>query len=231
MRIWAKHIAIALVFLLLGGAIAVFTAKKMGETKMFRQVGVNVQPIKVAMPHESERIERGRYLFNTRGCAECHGPTGGGKEIVNEGGMLVVSPNITSGEGSAITGFKPVDWVRVLRHGVKRNDKVVMIMPSEDYKQFSNEDLGDLVGYAMQLPPVSGKAAIIALPVPVLALYGIGAIEDAYEKIDHKKPPPAATAPSAAPAYGSYLARACIGMYKPCQRAVLAGASEGGAAR
>lgn len=213
MYTWAKRAGFTLLFLILLGTAAVLVAKKMGESKIQRQVGVNVMPIRVALPHESDKIERGRYLFSTRGCAECHGATGGGKEVVNDGGMLVVSPNITSGAGSATIGFRPADWVRVLRHGVKRNDKVVMIMPSEDYNQLTDDDLGALIGYAMQLPPVSGKSAIIELPVPVLALYGVGAIQDAYEKIDHKKKPPAPIAPSVTPAYGAYLANACIGCH------------------
>jgi mono/diheme cytochrome c family protein len=213
MNIWARRAGVAAVIVVLIGTIAVLAAKKMGENKMQRQVGVNVKPVRVAMPHDTEWLERGRYLFMTRGCAECHGATGGGKEVVNDGGMLVVAPNITLGDGSAVKGFRPVDWVRVLRHGVKRNDKVVMIMPSEDYNQLTDEDMGALVGYAMALPPVSGKSTIIELPLPVLALYGVGAIQDAYEKIDHKKPAPPPIKPSVTPAYGAYLANACIGCH------------------
>lgn len=213
MNIWARRIGIAATIIVLLGIAAVLTAKKMGENKMQRQVGVNVKPVPVALPHQAEWIERGRYLFNTRGCAECHGASGGGKEVVNDGGMLVVAPNITSGAGSAVTGFRPVDWVRLLRHGVKRNDKVAMIMPSEDYNQLTDEDMGALVGYAMALPPVPGKRATIELPLPVLALYGVGAIKDAYEKIDHGKPPPPPIQPAVTPAYGAYLANACIGCH------------------
>ncbi len=213
MHTWARRAGVAALIVVMVGTVAVITAKKMGESKMQRQVSVTVQPIRVALPEETEKIERGRYLFNTRGCAECHGPTGGGKEVVNDGGMLVVAPNITKGEGSAVIGFRPIDWVRLLRHGVKRNDKVAMVMPSEDYNQLSAEDLGALIGFAMQLPPVSGKSTIIELPVPVLALYGIGAIQDAYEKIDHKKPPPPAIAQGVTPAYGAYLANMCMGCH------------------
>ncbi len=213
MYTWIKRAGIIATILVLLVTVVVLTAKKMGERKIQRQVGVLVKPVRVALPHETEKIERGRYLFNTRGCAECHGATGGGKEVVNDGGMLVVAPNITTGAGSAVTGFRPVDWVRLLRHGVKRNDKVALIMPSEDFNQLSDEDMGALVGFAMSLPPVSGKSTIIELPVPVLALYGVGVIKDAYEKIDHDKAPPPAIAPAVTPAYGAYLANACIGCH------------------
>lgn len=192
MQIRARRIAIAATVIVLLGIVAVAAASKMGRDKMRRQVGVNVRPVRVALPHEAKWIERGRQLFNTRGCAGCHGPAGAGQELVNRGGMLVVAPNITPAAGSAVAGFRPVDWVRVLRHGVKRNDKVVMMMPSEDYNRLTDEEIGALVGYAMVLPPLPGKGAVVEPSLPWLALYGVGAIRDAYEQIDHRKPPPAA---------------------------------------
>jgi len=71
----------------------------------------------VAVRADAAQIEQGRYLFSTRGCADCHGANGAGKTVIKDGPMLIVSPNITSGANSVTTAYKIEDWVRTVRHG------------------------------------------------------------------------------------------------------------------
>ena len=100
----------------------------MGERKLTRRIDVAVTP--VAVNADAAHIERGHYLYSTRGCAECHGANGAGKTVIRDGGMFVVPPNITTGANSVTTGYTTQDWVRTLRHGVKPNGNPVMIMPT-----------------------------------------------------------------------------------------------------
>ena len=97
------------------------------------------------------RVDHGRYLYNTRGCAECHGTNGAGRTVVSDGGMLVVAPNITAGPNGTTARYRVIDWVRTVRHGVKPNCNPVMIMPSEDYSRLSDEDMAALVAYLKTL--------------------------------------------------------------------------------
>jgi len=117
MKRWIKIAAIAVtaVAVLAGGAFA--TALQLGERKMHRRIAVN--PPAVAAATDATSIERGRYLFMSRGCSECHGATGTGKDVVNEpGGLLIHAPNITPAQGGVVASYQPVDWVRSIRHGV-----------------------------------------------------------------------------------------------------------------
>ncbi|UUZ50087.1 hypothetical protein LP420_08770 [Massilia sp. B-10] len=77
--------------------------------------------------------------------------------------MLVTSPNITAGANSATAGYRDIDWVRTLRHGVKPDGRPVMIMPSEDYNRLTDNDLASIIGYVRQMPSAPGRAAQIIL--------------------------------------------------------------------
>lgn len=211
MNKWVKRTSIALVTLVAVGVATAIAGKIMGERKMTRQIVVAVPPL--LLRAGAEHIEQGRYLFSTRGCAECHGANGGGKEVINDGAMLVVSPNITTGANSVTAGYQTDDWVRTLRHGVKPNGHPVMIMPSEDYNRLTDDDAAAIISYVKQLPPVAGKAAVVQLPVPVKALYAFGAVRDAAEKIDHALPPSTPVASGVTTAYGAYVANTCLGCH------------------
>jgi mono/diheme cytochrome c family protein len=214
---WVKRTSIALVALALLGVAATVVGKALGERKMARNVALQVRPLDVVA--DAAHVERGRYLYNTRGCAECHGADGAGKTYVREAGMFVVAPNITAGPNGATAGYGVVDWVRTVRHGVKPNGNPVMIMPSEDYSRLTDEDMASLVAFVQQLPPVAGSKAVIDVPAQVKALYAFGVIKDASEKIDHTQVPAGPLAPAVTPAYGAYVANGCIG----CHGATLSG--------
>jgi mono/diheme cytochrome c family protein len=217
MNKWVKRTSIALGALALCGVAAAVLGKSIGERKMVRTVAVQVAELGVAP--ESARVEHGRYLYSTRGCAECHGANGAGRTVIKDGSMLVVSPNITAGANSATSAYQTVDWVRTIRHGIKPNGHPVLIMPSEDYARLTDEDTADLIAYVKQLQPVAGNRAVIELPTPVKAMYAFGFIQDASEKIDHKLAPAKPVAAAVTVEHGAYMANACIG----CHGATLSG--------
>lgn len=212
MNRWVKRVGWSLVVLLVLGGLVAMAGKVLGERKRARIVNVEVQGVDWAT--DAPSLERGRYLFASRGCAECHGKDGAGQEFINDGhGMRVAGPNITP--GSPVARYSTKDWERVIRHGVKADGHVAFIMPSEDYNRFTNQDLAALVGYLRTLPSRSGGDTIIELPLPVLALYGFGAIQDAFEKIDHSLAPAQPVAEAVNPQHGAYVANMCIGCHGP----------------
>jgi mono/diheme cytochrome c family protein len=212
MNKWLKRGAFALCGLAATGAAALVLGAQLGERKMQRQVALQVGP--VALPGDDAGLARGKYLYLSRGCTECHGVDGGGKDVVNDGkGMRVRAPNITPAPGSAVERYTVADWVRTVRHGVKPDGRPAIVMPSEDYNRLTDADLGALVAWLRQMPPATGGPAVIEFPLPVKALYAAGVIHDAAEIIDHALPPsqPVAEAPTAV--HGAYVANACIGCH------------------
>ena len=131
--------SIAVASLLVLAVVALFAGVWLGDRKLDRHVAVDVQP--VAFKDDAASVERGHYLFMSRGCAECHGANGAGKDVINDGkGMLIHAPNITPGNGAIATAYTPLDWTRTIRHGVKPNGRPVMVMPSEDYARLTDVD-------------------------------------------------------------------------------------------
>jgi mono/diheme cytochrome c family protein len=208
---WVKRTSIALVTLAICGVGTVVIGKAVGEHKLVRTISVPVTP--VAVRADAAQIEQGRYLFSTRGCADCHGANGAGKIVIKDGPMLIVSPNITTGANSVTTAYKIEDWVRTVRHGVKPNGTPVMIMPSEDYNRLTDDDMAAVIAYVKQLPPAAGGEPVIQLPTPVKVLYAFGVVQDASEKINHALPPPTPVAAAVTVEHGAYVANTCMGCH------------------
>jgi mono/diheme cytochrome c family protein len=201
--------AVSLAVLVAAAGAAFITLAEMGERKLQRHVEVAVAP--VAFRSDAASVERGAYLFRSRGCGDCHGATGGGRVVVEDGAMLVRSPDITPGGVAA--RYSEVDWVRTIRHGVKPDGTPVMIMPSEEYNRLVDTDLAAVVAYVRQLPPAGGARTEVRLPMPVKALYAAGVVLDASEKIDHTLPPAQPVAEGVTAEHGAYVANGCIGCH------------------
>ena len=204
---WLASILSVLVLLV---GVVVVLGLQLGERKRMRVVDVPLTPVTYVT--DSTSLERGRYLFQSRGCVDCHGASGGGRELVNDGkGTHIAGPNITP--GGVVARYQPADWDRTIRHGVKPDGHPARVMPSEDYNRLTNADLASLVAYVRSLAPVQGGSAIVDLPLPARVLYGFGAIPDAAERIDHTLQPSVPVVSGVTAAHGAYVANMCIGCH------------------
>jgi mono/diheme cytochrome c family protein len=207
----AGLLGLALVFLLIAIAL---TAKVFCARKLERVVEVQVSP--VTLPTDPASLQHGKYLYDSRGCAECHGADGSGKVVIDApNGFLVKAPDITLGQGGVTAAYQPADWVRTIRHGVKPNGNPLFLMPSEDYNRLTDVDVGDLAAYVLSLPPQTGSGADIHLPLLLQALYGFDAIKDSAEKIDHNLPPAKPVAEAISIEHGAYISSTCSGCHGP----------------
>ena len=204
----------------LAGLVVVVAAaggivSKLADRKLHRIV--QLPPLPAALAAADGQLERGEYLFKSRGCMECHGADGGGHVVVDDkaSGFFVRSPNITSGGASPTRNYTDTDWIRTLRHGVKPSGEPLLVMPSEDYALMTDADFGAIVAYVRSLPPADGGPAQFSpWPLPIKAAYLFGAIKDAAEKIDHTAPAPQAV-PDELIARGRYVAQGCTGCHGP----------------
>ena len=218
MKRWIKWTLGGLVGVVLLAAAAIVLGTQLAERTRMRRISVPAHAL--TLRDDAAALERGRYLYLSRGCADCHGANGGGREFVNDGkGLRLAGPNISPGPGSVVTGYRTEDWERTIRHGVKPDGRPVFVMPSEDYNRFTDDDLAALVSHLRKLAPVGGGAAVLELPLPVKVLYGFGAISDAAKKIDHALPPAQPVPAAVSVEHGAYVANMCIG----CHGATLSG--------
>lgn len=213
MKTWIRRSLVGLAVVLGVGAAAVAWGVMRSEQRLARKMS---QPAyALTLPSDAAALERGRYLFASRGCAECHGANGAGKVFIDEGGLFAKSPDISTGANSVAAGYQPADWERTLRHGIKPDGRPLLIMPSEDYSRWTDADLGAVVAYVRSLPPAAGGPAEFRLPLPVRVLYGYGVVKDAAEKIDHTLPPSQPVPEGPTVEHGRYVAQMCVGCHGP----------------
>jgi mono/diheme cytochrome c family protein len=210
MKPWIKWTVGGVATIIVLAAATAVIGLQLGERKKARKVDVSVVP--VAYLSDTQALQRGKYLFDSRGCAECHGADGSGREFANNhGSVRLAGPDITA--GGATAKYQPVDWVRTIRHGVKPNGNPLMVMPSEDFNRLTDQDFASIVAYVRSLPPGKGAPPVIELPLPARVAYGLGAIHDAAEKIDHTLPPAQAVPEGVNAQHGAYVANMCIGCH------------------
>ena len=212
MNAWIKRSGVAVVMLGALAAAVLVVGAQLGERKAQRRIEVKLE----AVPYRSDAptVERGRYLYVSRNCAECHGADGAGRDVVKDDkGLYVHAPNITPAAGSVVARYAEIDWTRTIRHGVKPDGRPTIVMPSEDYARLTDDDVAAIVAYARQLAPAAGPGATIELPMPVKALYAVGMVKDAAERIDHTLPPQRPVPEGVTAEHGAYVANTCIGCH------------------
>jgi mono/diheme cytochrome c family protein len=170
----------------------------------------------IAVSGDAETIARGRHLATIRGCVDCHGPTLSGQIFIDAPPMArLYAPNLTSGQGGVGSTYTATDWERSIRHGIGRNGRPLLFMPSHEFHPLGDEDLAALVSYIASLPPVASEPGPRTVGPLGRLLVATGQIPNFVpaELIDHEAPHPPAPAPGRTVEYGAYLATGCIGCH------------------
>ncbi|HZT33640.1 MAG TPA: cytochrome c [Bryobacteraceae bacterium] len=134
-----------------------------------------------------ERLARGAYLFNLADCDGCHsqrdfsrfggpvaeGGRGAGTVFPDAMGLpgLVAPSNITPDPETGIGAWTDGEKIRAIREGVDRDGRALFpMMPYENFRHMSDEDVYSLVAYLDSLPPVKHKVPKTRLKFPVSML-------------------------------------------------------------
>jgi len=211
MKTWIKWTSGTVAVLALVAIGVAVVGQQLAERKRQRVIAVPVAAVPYA--DGATTLARGRYLYESRGCADCHGLDGVGRTFLNDGkGTHIAGPNITP--AGVVAPYQPVDWVRTIRHGVKPDGRPALIMPSEDYNRLTDADLAALVAYMRRLPAVQGGGkAVVELPMPAWLMYGFDLAPDAAQRINHTLAPAQPAPAGSTLAQGAYVANMCIGCH------------------
>lgn len=203
--------------LLFGGLIALVILAALGiyiytNSRINHTYEFELQPI--AIPTDEAALAQGEHIAIIRGCTGCHDISLQGKVVIDGPPGLIVSSNLTGGEGGISADYSDEEWVRAIRHGIGRNNKPLIFMPSHEFYFLSDEDLGALIAYLKSVPPVDHVLPeSTARPLGRL-LYMAGQFDLLpAEKIDHTAPRPVAPNVAVTIEYGANLALGCIGCH------------------
>jgi mono/diheme cytochrome c family protein len=170
----------------------------------------------------AQAVERGRHLIDSRYvCTECHGANLGGGTMIDDPAIgTVLGPNITQGRGSVVLHYGPADWDRAVRHGIAPSGRPTL-MPAQDFRLMSDEELSDILAYIRTMPPVDNEVGAIRIGPLGRVLVALGQIRFAADEIPSHDAPHEARPPEAVASveFGRHLSGVCVG----CHRADLSG--------
>jgi cytochrome c553 len=170
---------------------------------------IDVPSASIAIPNDISAIQRGQHMASAVAlCGACHGQNLAGRVFIDDPLLArIVAPNLTRGGGGVGAVRTDADFARAIRDGVDPSGRQLLIMPSDDYNHFGDDDLGAIIAYVRALPAIN-----TSLPRSELRAFGrVLFVADQMPlqpaaTIDRSTPRPAAPARAVSVEYGNYLA-------------------------
>ena len=182
-----KRILFILVGLIVVLVVVVAGLHFFGSSRVNNTPDVTVATVSV--PSDAAAIERGAHLANVSSCTECHGGDLAGIVFIDEAPIgYIPAPNLTAGVGGVGAAYSAEDWARAIRHGVAADGRAIVVMPSEHYAHYGDDDLGDLIAYLQSVPAVDNDLGERRLDFPGTIIFGVMGYSDVAQvaMIDHE---------------------------------------------
>ncbi|MCU0357636.1 MAG: c-type cytochrome [Cyclobacteriaceae bacterium] len=201
------------VLLLITAAFAFFYFQV--EARLAKHYQVIPQYLEVS--YDSAQLAYGERLTLVKGCRDCHGDNLSGRIFLDDPALgRIIGKNLTRGKGGLPDDYSTDDWVLAMKHGIRRDGKSLLFMPSYEFTLLSEEDMAAIIAYARQLPPVDNQ-------LPDHALRPLGYVLTALdqfplipaERIDHSSTLVRKVKAEVTVDFGKYLANSCIGCHRP----------------
>jgi cytochrome c553 len=202
---WLGILLGGLLVIFLGAIVSIYfiTERQINETYEFTATGIKIQ-------EQADLGDRNYPRVVVDLCRDCHGNDLAG-QVMDDDPLLgrLVSTNLTAGKGGIGADYTPEDWVRAIRHGVGRDGKSLIVMPSNELNFISDTDLGTVISLIKNTPPIDNELPEIYLgPMGRFFLLQEPFIL-AARAIDHTQSPPQMPTPGVNVEYGEYLAHLC----------------------
>jgi len=193
-------------------------------------IGARTRPLTArTFQPTAERMRRGEYLVHSVArCMGCHAKydekaehqkgerpvpvskDGAGAALFHDGPISVVAPNITSDPETGLGKWSDDAIARAIREGIADDGRVLLpVMPYENFRQMSDEDVASVVVFLRTLPPVRSTLAPTKVPFLLTRLF-----QSVPQPVTSPVPEPDRSTPTR---QGSYLARmgSCSGCHTP----------------
>jgi mono/diheme cytochrome c family protein len=130
-----------------------------------------------------ERLARGQYMVESvTGCVYCHseldwkargypvkaGTKGSGRSWADEGMPFLTAPNISADPETGGGRWSDDTYARAIREGIGHDGRALFpLMPYQNYRRMSDEDLASVIVYIRSLPPVKKALPASQIPFPL----------------------------------------------------------------
>ena len=135
---WTLGIGGGILCLILLAGLGLYSLGQIRLKKIYQYT-----PEEVRIPTDQESLQEGQRIFQYRGCEACHGEGLEGLVYLENPAIgLVITPNLTTGEGGIGGERTDLDLIRAIRHGLKPDGTPLLFMPSTESYYLSDQDLG-----------------------------------------------------------------------------------------
>lgn len=212
---WTGYTTGAIIGLIVVGATGVFAYSSHRMSQQF-----DVPSPDVATVSDEASISRGYHLATAIGkCVECHGEDLGGKVFLDDPALgRIAASNLTQGQGGVMSSYRDNSLLaRAIRRGVRHDGTGLMLMPSEDYVHFSDQDISALIAYIRSLAPVDRTLPPSNVKLLGRVLYTTGSLPLLRAEIIPSDLVSPSVTPSSTLDLGRYLANVggCTGCHGP----------------
>jgi len=138
----------------------------------------------VVIPTNTESIAIGEHWVEAE-CIGCHGDDLSGGIFLEAPFAVIDAKNLTPGQGGAGTEFSDQDWVRAIRHGVNPEGLSLIVMPAQNFWNYNDEDLGNIIAYLKTLPPVDNETREPSFNLLGKAMLSAGFLGNAFLVADN----------------------------------------------
>ncbi len=134
-------------------------------------MGLLISPAARAQEGEKDLVARGQYLFAVAGGCACHtvpkgAPYAGSRELPIPFAKIY-STNLTADKGTGLEGWSDRQIHAAIMKGIRPNgERLLPVMPYEDYSGMAEEDLKALIAYLRTLKPVRKETPALRTRVP-----------------------------------------------------------------
>lgn len=176
----------------------------------------SVTPQSMLISPDSAMLAKGKRLSVVKGCVDCHGDDLGGK-VIHEDFMIgrLVSSNLTQGKGGLPKEYSVTDWVLALKHGLRKDGKPLVFMPSHEFYLLSEDDMKAIIAYCATVPPVDNEVPEFKLGPVARILSDVGTFPLVpAEMIDHQHNLVKSVKEEVSIEFGKYLSTSCQGCHK-----------------
>jgi len=201
---WIGIVIGVLIGLLIVAAVGLYIS---GTSRLNRTYDIEAET--VTIPADEAALARGGYLAAAV-CSECHSGNFAGELLIEEPGIAALyAPNLTPGEGG-IGDLTDADLILAIRHGIDQDGSHLMYMPAEIFIHWSEADLGAVIAFLRNLPPVDNVVPEPQTTVLAHILLGADQFGEIFpaEYIDHNMPFPNMPEIGVNEEYGRYLVAA-----------------------
>ena len=214
--IWIRRIGVVLGVLVVVVALGAASVYAMSQSKLTAKYAVPDESPLTA-PADPAVLARGEHVARAIGkCVECHATDLGGGTVIDAPPIgHVEATNLTTGKGGVLALYDDAALERAIRHGVGHDGRNLLIMPSDEYHNLSDEDVAAVIAYIRAQPPVDREHRAASVGPVIRVLWAAGkAYPATAERIAHDAPHRKSTPVGNTEEAGKYIAaNGCSGCH------------------